>query len=72
MADALSRFSIRARGVGSYPERELRHKYRMEACRRYGGIDVDMLASDDGDNAWGPAFRALSNSAFGGSLPVGR
>ena len=57
---------------GPYPERELRHKYRMGDNRRCGRIDADMLASDDGFNAWGPAFRPPSNSAFEGSLPVGR
>ena len=68
----LSRFSIRARGLDPYPERELRHKYRMEVNRRCGVIDVGMLASDDGSHAWKPAFRPPSNSAFEGSLPVGR
>ena len=34
VADALPRFSIRARGSGPFAERELRHKYRLEVSRR--------------------------------------
>ena len=48
VADALSRFAIRARGLGPYPERGLRRKYRAVVNRLCGAIDVDMLASDDG------------------------
>ena len=71
-ADALSRFSIRARGLDPYPDRELRWRFRKEAQRCCGAVDVDMLASDDGRNAWVPDFRPPSNSAFEGPLPPGR
>ena len=69
VAGALSRFSIRVRGLGPYPERELRWRFRQEARRRCGPADVDMLASDDGRNAWVANFRPPSNSAFEGPLP---
>ena len=72
MADALSRFSIRARGLDPYPERELRWRYRKEVEARCGAVDVDMMASDDGHNAWVPNFRSPSNSALEGPLPWGR
>ena len=51
VADALSRFSIRARGLDSWPERALRWLFRKEVVRVCGLIDVDMPASDDGRNA---------------------
>ena len=72
VADALSRVSIRVRGLGPYPDRELRWKFRCAAQRRRGAIDVDMLASDDGRNARAPNFRSPARSAFEGSLPTGR
>ena len=71
-ADASSRFSIRARGSGPYPDRELRWRFRQVSQRCCGAVDVDMLASDDGRNAWVPDFRPPSNSAFEGPLPPGR
>ena len=51
-ADTLSRCAIWVRGLGPYPERELRQKLRKEVIGRRGNIDVDMLASGDGSNAW--------------------
>ena len=42
----------------------------MEA--RCGTVDADMMASDDGHNAWAPNFRSPSNSALEGLLPWGR
>ena len=71
-AGALSRFSIRARCLGPRPERELRWRFRKEVARACGAIDVDMLASDDGRDAWVPDFRPPANSAFAGPLPQGR
>ena len=72
VADALSRFSIRARGLDPYPERALRWKFRKEVEARCGPVDADMLASDDGHNAWGANFRSPSNSAWEGPLPSGQ
>ena len=72
VADALSRFSIRVRGLGPYPEQELRRRFRKEAQRHCGPTDVDMLASNDGRNAWAANFRPPANSAFEGSLPNGQ
>ena len=72
VAGALSRFSIRARGLDPCPERELRWRFRKEVQRHCGAVDVVMLASDDGHNAWVPDFRPPSNSAFEGPLPPGR
>ena len=63
-AGALPRFSIRARGLGPRPERELRWRFRKEVARACGAIDVDMLASDDGRDAWVANPRPPSNSAF--------
>ena len=71
-ADALSRFSIRVRGLGPFPERELRWSFRREVQRRCGAIDVDMLASDDGHNAWAANYRSPARSAFEGPLPDGQ
>ena len=68
-ADASSRFSIRARGLGPYPDRELRWRFRQVSQRCCGAVDVDMLASDDGRNAWVPDFRPPSNSAVEGPFP---
>ena len=42
IADALSRFSIRACGLGPYPLRELRAEYREEVIDRCGDIDVGL------------------------------
>ena len=50
VADALPRFSFRVRGLGPYPERELRRKFRKEINARRGKIGVYMLASGDGWN----------------------
>ena len=71
-AGALSRFSIRVRDLDPFPERELRWIFRREVQRRCGAIDVDMLASDDGHNAWVADYRSPSRSAFEGPLPNGR
>ena len=71
-ADALPRFSIRVRGPDLYPEREIRRRYRKEVEARCGAADVDMMAGDDGRNAWAPNFRSPSNSALEGPLPRGR
>ena len=56
VADALPRFTIRARGLDPYPRRGLRPKFRREVVERCGAIDSDMLARDDGPNARGPSF----------------
>ena len=72
VAGALSRFSIRVRGLGPYPERELRWRFRQEARRRCGPADVDMLASNDGRDEWAADFRPPSNSAFEGPSPDGQ
>ena len=72
VAGAPSRFSIRGRGLGPYPERGLRWSFRREVQRRCGAIDVDMLASDDGRSAWVADYRPPSRSAFEGPLPRGR
>ena len=65
VADALTRVSIRVRGLGPYPERELRKKRRSQVQDRCGAVDVDVMASDEGHNARGPFFRLPSNSALG-------
>ena len=72
VADALSRFSIRVRGLDPFPERALRWRFRKEVALRCGRMDVDMMASDDGHNAWVPVYRSPSNSALEGPLPWGR
>ena len=72
VADALSRFSIRVRGLDPFPERALRWRFRKEVALRCGEVDIDMMASDDGHNAWVAAFRSPSNSALEGPLPRGR
>ena len=72
MADALSRFTIRARGLDPYPRGGPRPKFRQEVVERCGVIDFDMLARDDGPNPWGPQFRPPSNSAFARPLPPGQ
>ena len=54
VADALSRFTVRARGLGPFPHRELRPRYRQEVVECCGAVDFDMLARDDSSNAWGP------------------
>ena len=69
MADALSRFTVRARGLDPYPRRGLRPKFRQQVVELCGAIDFDMLARDDGSNYWGPQFRPPPNSAFEGPLP---
>ena len=69
VADFLSRFSIRVRGMRPYPERELRWRFRIEVGRLCGPVDVDVLASDGGRNSWVANFRPPSNSAFEGPLP---
>ena len=71
VADALSRLSIRARGLDPYPERALRWRYRKEVEARCGSVGWDMLASDDGHNAWVPNFRSPSNSAWEGPHAMG-
>ena len=58
LADALSRFSIKVRGLDPYPERALRWRYRKEVALRCGNVDADMMASDDGRNAWVPVYRS--------------
>ena len=65
-AGALSRFSIRVRGLDPFPERYPRWRFRREVQRRCGPMDVDMLASDDGHKAWVADYRPPSHSAFGG------
>ena len=72
VSGALSRFTIRARGRDPYPRRELRPKYRREVVERRGPINCDMLARDDGSNAWGPSYRSPANAAFEGPLPPGQ
>ena len=72
VADALSGFSSRVCGLDPRPERELRKKFRSQVKEPWGAVDMDMLASDDGHNAWGPFYRPASNSAFEGPLPRGR
>ena len=51
---------------------EPRRRDRKEVEARRGKVDVDMMASDDGHNAWAPNFRSPSNSALKGPLPWGR
>ena len=70
VADALPRFTIRARGLDPYPRRGLRPKFRREVVERCGAIDSDMLARDGGPNAWGPQFRPPLNSAFDGPVAL--
>ena len=72
VADALSRLTFRARGLDPYPRRGLRPKFRQEVVGRCGAIDFDMLARDDGSNAWAPQCRSPANSAFEGHLPPGQ
>ena len=71
VADAPSRFSIRVRRLDSFPEQELCWRFRQEVQRCCGQVDVDMLASDDGDNAWVANYRSPSRSVFEGTLPNG-
>ena len=72
VADALSRFTSRVRGLDPYPRREFRDKYRKEVIDRCGNIDVDMLACDDGSDAWVPNYRCPSNTTFEGPPPSGQ
>ena len=72
MAVSLTRFSNGARGCDQYSGRELRAKFRREVEARRGRMDVDMMSSDGGTNAWRPVYRPPSNSASEGRLPVGK
>ena len=72
LAGALSRFPIKVRGLDPYPERAPRRRYRKEVVLRRGTADADVMASDDGRNAWAPVYRSPSNSALEGPLPWGR
>ena len=72
IADKLPPFSAQIRGFGPRPERELREKFRSEAQGRWGAFDFDVMARDDGRNAWGPFSRPSSNSAFERPYPPGR
>ena len=72
VADTPSRFSVQVRGLGPYPERELRKKFRSEAQCRCGTVVFDMIARNDGLNARGPSFRPPPSSAFEGPLLPGR
>ena len=72
VADVLPRFTFQVRGLDPYPRRELRPKRRREVVDRRGPIDCDMLARDDGSNAWGPSYRSLPTSAFAGPLSPGQ
>ena len=67
IAYALSCVPLQVCGSDAYPEGESRYKLRQEISERCGVIHVDMLASDDGPNAWGPVFRPPSGSALEGS-----
>ena len=71
-AEALSRFTIRARGLDPYPRGGPRPKFRQEVIERCGVIDFDMLVRDDGPKPWWPQFRPPSNSAFARPLPPGQ
>ena len=72
IADALSRFSIRVRGLDPFPECALRWRFRKKVALRCRAADTDIMASDDGRNAWAPAFRSPFNSMLEGFLPWGR
>ena len=68
---ALSRFGLRATGGAPYPDRGLRIRFRARAEAKYGRMDVDMVAHDDGGNARGSETCSPSRSAFEGPLPFG-
>ena len=70
IADALSRFTIRGRGLGPRPNRGLRDNYRIEVIDRCGDIDVDVLACDDGSNARVPYYRCPIESSLRGPATV--
>ena len=72
VADMLPRFMVKAYGVDPYPGREPRSKWRDQVRAACGVIDVDLLASDGGSNAWDTVYRSPANSAFEGPLPDGR
>ena len=48
VADTPSRFSVQVRGLGPYPERELRKKFRSVVQGRCGTVVFDMMARGDG------------------------
>ena len=72
MADALSRFTIRASWRCPNPDRELGGRFRESVRAVCGKMDVDMTARDKGSNAWGSLCLPPSNSAFECPLPEGR
>ena len=72
VADALSRFSIGAHGLGLYPHWELRAKFRREVDAQCVAMHVDMMSSSNGSNAGCPENRPPSDSAIEGPLPIGR
>ena len=72
VSDSLPRFSGRAQGQDLYLGRGLRSKRRREVGNRCGPMDVDMMANDEGTNAWASRYRPPANSAFEGPLPNGQ
>ena len=64
VADALSRFSIKASGGDPYPDRELRSRLRAMVVEHCGPMDVDMRSGAKGLNAWCARPRSPARSAF--------
>ena len=63
IADAPSRFSIKASGGNQFPDREPRPKFCAVATRPWGTTDADMMSDDKGLNA---------RAAFEGPSPRGQ
>ena len=72
VADALSRFILRARGRDPYPDRQPRGGRRKMVKEERGRMGVDSMASDSGDNPSSKAFRSPPHSAFEAAPPGGR
>ena len=51
VADAPSRFSVKASGGGAYPDRELRPRIRAMVVDHCGPMDVDMMSGGTGPSA---------------------
>ena len=71
VADALSRFTVKASGGDPFSDRQLRPEFRATAGRHCGAMDVAVMSDDRCPDAWPDRFRSPARSAFEGPLPAG-
>ena len=72
VADASSRFTLKATRGYQYPYCGLRCRFRSQVGSRCGRMDAGMLARGDAAGAWRPPSRSQLMSVLKGPFPPGR